>query len=251
MQWRCLACGKLEDRAKKPRWCPCGVEDPFIQERGPVGDEPAPRATRATEAIGQLGETVTTGCHELDELLGGGVLAGSSVLVHGPRGSGKTRLIVRWASRVPCLFAHAELAREVAGAILTSTGANVRACWLYPLIDGWEREAERVGARAVVLDSISETRWPGEVLRRARAWARGHGAVVWCIIHENSRGRAKGGTDTEFACDYEIDLSPGKAGSGVARVHLVKSRLGPSGRVLVPLVPGAAARRPRKSTSRR
>ncbi len=246
MRWTCLACGRMRQAAKKPWWCDCGVDDPWVAAEEEASGAPPPvRARRATECVGRLGGTVGTGCDELDELLGGGILERSSVLVHGPRGSGKSRLVTRWASRIPCLWACAELLPEVAASILQTTGANVRAVWLYPQIEGWEREAERVGARVVVLDSISESRHPGEVLRRARAWAQATGCdrIVWCVSHVNAKGHAKGGTDTEHACDYEMQVLPGKAGSGVARVKLLKSRVGPTGVVLVPLVPGAQSSR--------
>lgn len=254
MRWQCVACENERNAGKMPRWCDCGAERSFVLADGEAETAEQPRARRATEAIGEIGRLRQTGDRELDELLGGGILEGSAVLVHGLRGSGKTRLVTRWASLGgACLFVHAELASPVAGAILSSTGANLRGVWLFPVLDGWQAEARRVRARAVVLDSISLAKDPAAALVAAREWAQERAGVVWCVSHENAAGRAKGGTKAPHLADYEIRIEPCAPGSGVSRVSLKKSRLGPSGAVLVPLVPGSSGgteskpRRGRKS----
>lgn len=253
MGWACLSCGHTEKRAKPPRWCVCGCEWSFVTD-----DEPAAgrelRARRATDAIGEVGRTVATGCDELDELLGGGIVEGSTVLVHGARGSGKTRLVTRWASLTgSCLFVHGELAPGIAAAILQSTGANTRGVWLYPELTAWEREAKRLRVSTAVIDSLSLGRSESAELERARAWVKDSNRIAWCINHQNARGKAHGGTKAPHLCDYEIRIEPCAPGSGVSRVRLQKSRLGPSGAVLVPLVPASAepAKRPRRSRGKR
>lgn len=248
MRWQCLACEASKKSGKMPGWCECGAESSFVLETGQV-DAPAElRASRASDAIGELGRLVRTGESEMDALLDGGIVEGSAVLVHGLRGSGKTRLVTRWASLGgSCLFAHAELSRAVAAAILQTTGANMRGVWLWPLLDGWESEARRLRARSAVVDSISLAKDPAAELVKARAWAQDSGGVAWCIAHENAEGKAKGGTAAAHLADYELRIEPGAPGSGVSRVRLLKSRLGPAGSAMVPLVPVAGASTPSKA----
>ncbi len=134
---RCLACGK-------PAEMPTGLECPHCGVEGAwdeclLGPQPPPaRRPERSELVSLadlsgIGERrLATGDAALDKLLGGGWFAGESVLIHGPRGSGKSRLSLRWASHlgpalVVCLERAPQLTREVA----QGAGAALRG--LYPV----------------------------------------------------------------------------------------------------------------------
>jgi len=196
-------------------------------------EAPAGASIRADEVRADTLARAATGTSELDALLGGGVVEGSSVLVYGRRGSGKSRLAFRWAAQRRCLVAHAEMSREVTRAIVESTGADLRRVYLLRTLDGWQAEAERVGARSVVLDSLAASVDAVAEMRAARDWAERRRAVVWCIAHETKSGDHRGSSELAHWADYEWRLSPVEAGS--ARVEVVKARLDPGGAVVVRL----------------
>jgi circadian clock protein KaiC len=62
----------------------------------PGGVEVFPRLVAATHRGGFNGQLVTSGVAPLDSLLGGGLAAGSSTLIIGPAGSGKSLLVLQF-----------------------------------------------------------------------------------------------------------------------------------------------------------
>jgi circadian clock protein KaiC len=60
------------------------------------GVEVFPRLVAAEQRTGYTGEVRQSGIRELDQLLGGGLPAGSSTLVIGPAGTGKTLLVLQY-----------------------------------------------------------------------------------------------------------------------------------------------------------
>jgi len=60
------------------------------------GVEVFPRLVAAEQRKGYSGHTLKSGIAELDQLLGGGVPAGSSTLVIGPAGTGKTLMVLQY-----------------------------------------------------------------------------------------------------------------------------------------------------------
>jgi DNA repair protein RadA/Sms len=100
MSYRCASCGY-----KSGKWmgfCPgCNVAEPLSEEtesryRGVVAPEPVP--------LGEVGEgreiRRTIGIGELDRVLGGGLVAGSVVLVGGEPGVGKSTLVLQAAMEI-------------------------------------------------------------------------------------------------------------------------------------------------------
>jgi circadian clock protein KaiC len=61
----------------------------------PDGVNVFPRLVAAGQRKGFFGEPLATGIRELDALLGGGITAGSSTLVMGPAGTGKSLLVLQ------------------------------------------------------------------------------------------------------------------------------------------------------------
>ena len=233
--WRCVACGQAALGRAEPPPCACGVERSWVMD-GPSEREPEAgpggASVRADQVEPDELPRLRTGARALDALLGGGPAAGSAVLVYGKRGAGKSRLTYRFASAHRCLVAHPEMARNVARAVAESTGANLARVHLLGTLDGWQAEAELVGARAVVLDSLAAAVDPVAELRAAQTWARSRSALVYCIAHATKAGDHRGSTELSHWADYEWRLVPDVGG---ARVEVVKTRLEPAGAVVVAL----------------
>jgi predicted ATP-dependent serine protease len=172
---------------------------------------------------------IRTGAFELDTLLDGGIAVGSVVLLYGRRGSGKTRLAYRWATRAPCLVVCPELSLDVARLIVQSTGGSLDTAYLLQSLDGWESEAERLEVRSVVVDSLAASTHPTTLLRSLQAWARRCGGIAWAIQHANKRGDHRGDTSLSHWADYEMRLSKPTPTASSTRVELLKTRIGPTG----------------------
>lgn len=216
-----------------PFGCECGIEDSWVLA-GSV-DEPAPaaRAQRADELPDTPLKHITTGIGELDLLLGGGFVEESGVLVHGWRGSGKSRVCYRIGGAGRCLIVHPELTAKVAREIAKSTGARLERLWFLPDLDGWESEADRLGVRRVVLDSLGDVSDPVRAMKAARKWAQRRAGVVLLIQHTTKDGQAAGPARVAHDADAEIKVSP--AGNDRARVRVMKARSSARGSVVLPL----------------
>lgn len=232
--WRCVACDSTARGAAEPPACACGIERGWLLDT-PDRELDQGASVRADEVPAAPVPRLRTGSVELDRLLGGGVAEGSSVLVYGRQGTGKSRLCYRWAAAHRCLLAHAEMAREVTRAIVVSTGAELSRVYLLRTLDGWQAEAERVGARAVVLDSLAAAGDAVAEIRGARDWAERRRAVVYCIAHQTKAGEHRGSSELAHWADYEWRLRPDPGG---AVVQVVKARLEPGGAVVIPLAAG-------------
>src|SRR3970282_2262340 len=97
MAFRCGNCGHAS--AKWMGFCPqCGISEPLVEEVGS-----ARGASRPAEAIGlgsgsnRKGERQPTGWGEIDRVLGGGIVAGSVLLLGGEPGVGKSTLLLQVA----------------------------------------------------------------------------------------------------------------------------------------------------------
>jgi DNA repair protein RadA/Sms len=144
--WRCQSCGHAETR-----WlgrCPlCQEWSSLVEEldraapprpsASGVADGRAPIAITDAIEIG-AGDRLTTGIGELDRVLGGGMVAGSLVLLGGDPGIGKSTLLVQ---------ALAGLAG--AGSVLYATGEES--------IAQTAMRARRVGAASAGLTVVAET----------------------------------------------------------------------------------------------
>lgn len=230
-RWRCLACDAEALGAREPPECECGVERSWLRQV-PESHEAEGPSVRADQVDARPLPRLRTGARELDALLGGGVVCGSAVLAYGRRGAGKSRLMFRFAATHRCLICHPEMAREVTRAIVESTGAELGRVYLARTLEGWQAEAERVRARAVVLDSLAAADDAVAEMRGARAWAERRGAVVYCIAHATKAGDHRGTSELAHWADYEWKLSPDAGG---ALLEVAKARLEPGGSVVLPL----------------
>lgn len=189
-------------------------------------------AVRASELERVQLPRLGTGARDLDRLLGGGPARGSAVLMYGPRGTGKSRLAYRFASAHRCLVVHPEMAQEIARHVAESTGARLERVHLLAELEGWQNEATRLRARAVVLDSLAAADDAIAELRFAQRWARQWGAVVYCIAHATKAGDHRGSSELAHWADYEWRLRPHADG---AELQVKKTRLEPCGSVILPL----------------
>ena len=240
----CGACGRTE-KPPIPRSCVCGVVgawewSPGTGRAGAPGAE-AGGAQRLDELEELPAERIPSGDRAVDRVLGGGWGAGESVLLHGPRGSGKSRCSYRWASRTGGLIVATEMGAAMVRHTATSAGADLGRLWISGA-DGWQQRARELGARVVVIDSVS--RWPGspvEIVQRAAAWGMAAGVVVLLVCHENKRGRERGSAELGHDADTVARVENNRA-DGTARFRLLKRRLSPLGSCRVELVPGALRR---------
>lgn len=243
---KCGACGRREKRPI-PRVCVCGVEGAW-EMLAPPAAAPGPRpAAASVQRLDELDDRppvrIPTGDRAVDRVLQGGFGAGESVLLHGPRGSGKSRCSYRWASRAGGLLVAVEMGAAMTRHTAASAGADLGRLWLAGA-QGWQQRAHELGVRVVVIDSVS--RWPGpetpeEITKQAAAWAESSGVVVLLICHENKRGRERGSAELGHDVDTVARVENRRA-DGTARLRLLKRRLSPCASCRVELVPGALKR---------
>jgi DNA repair protein RadA/Sms len=233
--------------------CPeCGAWNSFVEEaeRPPptprVGGPAAP--VRLADVDVSSGEIrVRTGLAELDTTLGGGLVAGSLVLLGGDPGVGKSTLL---------LMALDRLARKGLGALYVSGEESVRQVHL---------RARRLGVAADDLLLLAETRWdaiehacrtqaprvvvidsvqtvtapelgsvPGsvsqvrEVAHRAMLYAKETGTAVFLVGHVTKSGELAGPKVLEHFVDTVLYFE-GDGRSSLRVLRSVKNRFGPAG----------------------
>lgn len=218
-----------------PLPCPCGCEDSWVST-----DDSSPthraRAQLATDMAEVSIPLVATGEPALDELLDGGFAVGSVVFLYGRRGSGKSRLAYRWATRAPALIVHTELSALVARTIVESSGGVLSQSYLLGSLDGWRAEAERLCVRSVVVDSLASSKSATATVLALRSWAQASGGIAYAIQHANKRGDARGTTSAPHWADYELRTSKPTPTAKTTRVEILKTRIGPTGIVSVGLI---------------
>lgn len=101
----CTACGHTE-----PKWlgrCPsCGEWNSLKEAEAPKSGDKSPRAGRQSLPLAAIdpeaGSRFSTSMAELDRVLGGGVMQGSSILLGGEPGIGKSTLLLQVAAGAKC-----------------------------------------------------------------------------------------------------------------------------------------------------
>lgn len=228
-EWRCIGCGARETSASRPFPCSCGCEESWILE-SPVGaPSKSARAVLATDLSDAPLPMLPTGEPALDALLGGGVALGSVVFVYGRQGSGKSRLLYRWATRERALIVCTELSLPVARLNVATTGGRLEHAYLLSELGEWRSEAARIGVRSVVIDSLASSANATAFVRAARDWAQRKNSVVWVIQHATKRGDARGTTSSPHWADYEMRTSKPTPTATTTRIEVLKTRLGPTG----------------------
>lgn len=227
-----------------PRWfgrCPtCGSWNK-AQGRAAHGAAPAPEVV-GLAPIGTDGERIPTGSSEVDRVLGGGITPGSTILLAGDPGVGKSTLalqvlgsIARTGVATLLIAGEESIAQVRHRATRLETAASRAAATTS--VTAAIAAARSEGARVIVVDSIQTLRderlahGPGSVtqVRECAAalaeHARATGAAVILIGHVTKDGSIAGPKVLEHAVDVVLMLE-GERTEGLRFLRCVKNRFG-------------------------
>ncbi|MEQ1503736.1 MAG: DNA repair protein RadA [Myxococcota bacterium] len=221
-----------------------------------VRDEAAPVSSVAAAAPIKLSAVPTdrggevrirTGIGELDNVLGGGLVTGSLVLLGGDPGVGKSTLLLmaldKFARRgVPVLYASGE--ESVRQVKLRADRLGVGGDSLYLLaetrFDTIEATIREHKPHVVVIDSVQTvatgdlTGIPGsvgqvrEVSHRAMMLAKSTGTAIWLVGHVTKSGELAGPKVLEHLVDTVLYFE-GDGGGPLRVLRAVKNRFGAAG----------------------
>ena len=250
----CGECG-----TQQPRWlgrCPgCGAWDSLVEEASASGPPPAPslvapadaqppRATALIDVDADRVPRLTTGIPEFDRVLGGGLVAGSVVLLGGEPGIGKSTLCLQLAANVaaghgPVLYVSGEESLEQVRLRAARLGAVPRA-----LLAIAETRVEALAApwqaarpRLVLVDSVQTLRTervpsaPGSVSQVREcaallsATAKAHGTPLILVGHVTKDGMLAGPRVLEHLVDVVLTFE-GDRGHPYRILRATKNRFG-------------------------
>src|SRR5688500_4644382 len=243
----CQSCG-----SSAPKWlgrCPeCGEWNSYVEQVTrvalPAVSAGAPRATRLSDVQPRAEGRIETGLPGLDRVLGGGLVAGSVVLLGGEPGIGKSTLLLQAARGIAAsagevLYAAGEESAEQVR--LRADRLGVSEDGLYVLA---ETDAERVVAEAaartpgaVFVDSIQALRHsaltsaPGTVSQVRESagilvrYAKERGVPVVLVGHVTKDGSLAGPKSLEHLVDAVIAVD-GERGSSRRILRATKNRFG-------------------------
>ncbi len=260
-QFVCQSCGGVTTRWAG-RCVTCGEWNTIAEEVGAssgVAGGPAKKSVstkgRQISLVPLAGKTSptprrTTGVNEFDRVLGGGIVAGSAVLVGGDPGIGKSTLLLQ---------AMAMLARQGAGVVYISGEEAIEQVRMRAQRLGLDDAPVALGAEtnirdilatlqtdstphAIVIDSI-QTMWtdaldaaPGTVSQvRASAqelvrFAKKSGAAVFLVGHITKDGQIAGPKVVEHMVDTVLYFE-GERGHHFRVLRAVKNRFGPANEI--------------------
>jgi len=241
----CAACGG--ETLKWQGQCPLCGEWNSLEERRAPRARAAPAAAAVSfapgAAVGGGGERLASGQAELDRVLGGGIVAGSVILLGGDPGIGKSTLLLQVAAHVagtrPVIYASGEesvaqvglraqrlgLAAEQLGvvtetdsqAVLALAAARQAALLVIDSIQTLQSGAVPTGAGAVT--QLREC--TAELVR----FAKSGGAAIVIVGHVTKEGAIAGPKLLEHLVDTVLYFES-EAGSRYRIVRATKNRFG-------------------------
>ena len=241
MPYVCAGCGRPfpEFRLSCPE---CGAWNAFDrQERGRQGAGGRPVAL---PEIGTLGiPRRKTAFPELDRLLGGGFVPGSTLLVVGPPGAGKSTLVMQVLRAMDLRALYVSGEESVEQLKLRAERLRINSPRIFLLFEtGVNRIAHLVGAAdrlgAVVIDSIQTVYTDGSealpgsptqirkcayILRRL---AQARNVILMIVGQVTKDNRAAGPRLLEHAVDVVLSLDVGADPPHTRSLRAVKNRFG-------------------------
>lgn len=235
MAYFCDTCG-----FSSPRWAgfcsQCRAQKPL---------EPARLATGEAGVVGGGGSVVrryVTGITELDRVLGGGMIPGSTILLSGEPGIGKSTLLLQVANALSsqsasALIATAEESVEQIGLRAERLGCSEVAVLAENTVSGIIEHAGRTQPALVIVDSIqavvapSSAGVPGGInqVRESAALlirhAKESGSVLVLVGHVTKDGAIAGPKQLEHLVDVVLSLE-GEPDLGLRVLRSNKNRFG-------------------------
>jgi DNA repair protein RadA/Sms len=245
----CTACG--HESGKWMGQCPgCGGWNSFaeapVRPRARAG-RPAPTHSAPVpigDAVAEVAERVRTGIEGVDRVLGGGLVAGSLLLLAGEPGIGKSTLLLQVAAALaahgaPALYVTAEeSAQQVA---LRSRRLGLEAAHLLLLpetsCDAVLAQLETLQPAVVVVDSVQTLSLDEvdgaagsvgqvrQVAARFQQLAKGRGVPVVLVGHVTKEGMIAGPKLLEHLVDVVLSLE-GEPGHDLRALRASKNRFG-------------------------
>jgi DNA repair protein RadA/Sms len=246
----CKGCGHQE-----PKWlgrCPeCGLWNSFTEV---VAEKQSASGTGSRKAGGAAGPVplssientggmrLDTGIAEMNRVLGGGLMRGSSVLIGGEPGIGKSTLMLQAAARLVTkarvLYVSGE---ESPGQLRMRADRLGVSCDRIEVLSETELTAvmqvlEQVKPVLVVVDSIQTlysrevNALPGTVnqikvcTQELVEWARSRGAAILLVAHVTKEGAIAGPKLVEHIVDTVVSFE--QASAEVRTLQAVKNRFG-------------------------
>lgn len=217
-----------------------------LTDLGPVGSDPIP--VPVSEIAEETFARISTGLPPLDEVLGGGLVVASIVLLASPPGSGKTSLTLQMFNNLRhcCLYVTGEETQGQVAATARRVGA--RADWIYVLAEcNLEKifaHARRIGARTIAIDSIQKMLCEDvngrigsptqlkECTARLVRYGKTTNTSIWMIGHVTGDGDIAGPKTIEHDVDVVLEMDRSPKFEGNERiVHCTsKNRFGPIGK---------------------
>ncbi len=256
MAFFCQHCG--HDAAKWLGKCPgCGEWNSFVEEeireaagapgRSSFSFQEAPQPIDAIEADER--DRVRTGIGEMDRVLGGGLVAGSAILVGGDPGIGKSTLLLQLLQQLAAkgmkvlYISGEESARQIK---LRGKRVGADSPQLLVLVeidlDSMIRHIEAIKPQAVVVDSIQTVcsqflaSAPGSVgqvresSERLIILAKRTGIPVFLVGHVTKDGAIAGPKVLEHMVDTVLYFE-GDGGHAFRIIRGIKNRFGPTNEI--------------------
>ena len=242
---RLFICAQCERR--EPKWlgrCPnCGEWNSFREAAAAAPTSEAPLAVPLTAIEADPGLRVASGNGELDRVLGGGFMRGSTTLIGGEPGVGKSTLLLQVGAKLQTagrvLYVSAEESAEHLR--LRADRLRLRAprleVWAGNRLDDLLRLLDTARPAALIVDSLQALiatgsgAQPGavnqikEICDALTGWTHARNAITLLVAHVTKEGGIAGPKAIEHMVDVVLSFETGTAELRFLRA--AKNRFGP------------------------